>query len=108
MQVHLLFTVKVAAVNQPTVQSSEHLAFVRYYTEQTGSARQQNKNLMLLHLKWEVVSSTKGKKTHSIPSYGVIDASSIVKVVCICRHFTKWKQGPAKHFLVNDVKCRMM
>lgn len=98
-QVQLLFSVQTAALVDPSQQSEEHLAFVRYYAVKDDTAeKQQHRHLTMQHLKWETVQSGKGKGQHRAPSYGVVEACSISKVTCYLSALC-----PTEIFLLNDV-----
>ena len=96
----MLFTAHVADVSNPQQWVVEHLAFVRYYSE-VKSNKQNVSNLTVRHLQWEKRLLGKGRQL--VPSYGIVEVGSIIKIVCICPHFALWRGGCPQDFLVNDL-----
>ena len=69
----MLFTVRVAALDQPQQLVDEDLAFVRFYsTSHPVSDDDKSKDLTMQHLVWETKQVKQGKRTCNMPSYGII------------------------------------
>lgn len=100
----MIFTVRVADKDGVQQQSDEVLVFVRLYTvKRHFNEKERARNVTMQHLMLETIPGTKGKQRCNVPSYGVVEASSITQRVCICPHFALWSSGPPKDFLLNDV-----
>ena len=86
----MLFTPHVADATSPQQYAVEHLAFVRYYSE-VKTNKQNVSNLTMRHLQLEKRPLAKGCQL--VPSYGIVEVGSIIKVVCVCLHFAWWRGG---------------